>query len=167
MTADLRIETITAEHADLVRDIFAEGIATGNATFEVEPPTWPAWDAGHHPVLRLAAVDAGGTGLGWASTTPVSARQTYSGVAELGLYVAAAARGRGIGTALLGALLDLAPGAGVWTVQSTVFPENAGSLTVHRRHGFREIGRRERIGLMRVGPHAGRWRDTLLLEKRL
>jgi L-amino acid N-acyltransferase YncA len=161
------IRTLTADDADAVRDIFTAGIASGNATFEVEPPSWTAWDAAHHPGLRYLATADDGTALGWVSGTPVSARAVYAGVQELGLYVAERARGRGVGTALLTAAVDRAPGLGLWTLQSTIFPENSGSLAVHRRLGFREVGRRERIARMTVGPMAGRWRDTLLLERRL
>lgn len=161
------IRSITPDDADVVRDIFAAGIASGNATFEVAPPSWADWDAKHHPDLRYLAVEDDGTALGWVSGTPVSARAAYAGVQELGLYVAEHARGRGIGTALLRTAVERAPGLGLWTLQSTIFPENTGSLTVHRRLGFREVGRRERIALMTVGPSAGRWRDTLLLELRL
>lgn len=161
------IRTLTADDADTIRDIFAAGIASGNATFEAEPPSWTAWDAAHHPELRYLAVDDDGTALGWVSGTPVSARAVYAGVQELGLYVAERARGRGVGTALLTAAVDRAPGLGLWTLQSTIFPENTGSLAVHRRLGFRQVGRRERIARMTVGPLAGQWRDTLLLERRL
>lgn len=163
----MHIRSITPGDADAVRDIFAAGIASGNATFEVEPPTWADWDATHHPELRYLAVDDDGTALGWVSGTAISARRVYAGVQELGLYVAEHARGRGVGSALLAAAVQRAPGLGLWTLQSTIFPENAGSLAVHRRLGFREIGRRERIAKMAVGPMAGQWRDTLLLEKRL
>ena len=167
MAPSVRIRAITADDADAVRDIFAAGIASGNATFEVAPPSWTDWDAKHHPELRYLAVDDDGTALGWISGTPVSARAAYAGVQELGLYVADHARGRGIGTELLRTAVERAPGLGLWTLQSTIFPENTGSLTVHRRLGFREVGRRERIALMTVGPAAGQWRNTLLLELRL
>lgn len=161
------IRPVTPADADAIRDIFAAGIASGNATFEVEPPTWADWDAKHHPDLRYLAIDDDGTALGWVSGTAISARRAYAGVQELGLYVAEQARGRGVGTALLRTAVERAPELGLWTLQSTIFPENTGSLTVHRRLGFREIGRRERIAQMQVGPMAGQWRDTLLLEKRL
>ncbi|GIG24756.1 GNAT family N-acetyltransferase [Cellulomonas denverensis] len=163
----MQIRSITSADAAAVRDIFAAGIASGNATFEVAPPAWTDWDAGHHPELRYLAVDDDDTALGWVSGTAVSARRVYAGVQELGLYVAEHARGRGVGTALLRSAVERAPGLGLWTLQSTIFPENTGSLTVHRRLGFREVGRRERIALMTTGPSAGQWRDTVLLEKRL
>jgi len=125
MAPSVRIRAITADDADAVRDIFAAGIASGNATFEVAPPSWTDWDAKHHPELRYLAVDDDGTALGWISGTPVSARAAYAGVQELGLYVADHARGRGIGTELLRTAVERAPGLGLWTLQSTIFPENA------------------------------------------
>lgn len=163
----VRVLPMTGEHAEGVLAVLAEGIATGHATFEPAPPRWADWDASHRPDLRLVAVDAAGTVLGWAATAPVSARAVYAGVVELSLYVAAAARGQGVGRRLLAALLADADAAGVWTVQSTVFPENTGSLALHAAAGFRVVGRRERLGRMAHGPLAGRWRDVLLLERRL
>ena len=121
------------------------------------------------------AVDAGDAGraagpaavLGWVAASPVSRRAVYAGVVEASLYVGAAARGRGVGRALMDALLASAEAGGVWTVQSTVFPENAGSLALHAAAGFRVVGRRERIARMAHGPLAGEWRDVVLLERRL
>ena len=145
-----------------VRAIHREGIATGNATFEVEPARdWEAWDHGHLPHSRLVAEAQGGAVLGWAALSPVSARFAYRGVAEVSIYVASAARGRGIGTGLLAELIDASEAAGIWTLQAAVFPENEATIRLHRAAGFREVGRRERIG-----EHHGRWRDTVLLERR-
>jgi len=144
-----------------VRAIYLEGIETGNATFEVEAPTWDAWDSAHLREPRLAARDGGGRILGWAALTPVSGRCVYAGVGDLSVYVAAAARGRGVGRALLEALIDASERAGIWTLQAGIFPENAASLKLHRGCGFREVGRRERIGKLN-----GVWRDVLLLERR-
>lgn len=144
-----------------VRRIYEEGIATGNATFEEEPPTWEAFDAGRLAVPRLVAEGPGGAVLGWATLSPVSSRCVYGGVAEVSVYVAAAARGQGVGSLLLGALVDRSEEEGLWTLQAGIFPENEATLALHRKHGFREVGRRERIGRM-----DGRWRDTLLLERR-
>ena len=163
----VHVVPMTADHADAVLAVFAEGIATGHATFQSEPPTWADFDAGHRADLRIAAVDGAGAVLGWAAVSPVSGRCVYAGVVELSLYVAAAARGRGVGRLLLDALLTSAAAAGVWTVQSGVFPENAASLALHEAAGFRVVGRRERLGLMTHGPLAGQWRDVLLLERRL
>ncbi|UJP40377.1 GNAT family N-acetyltransferase [Cellulomonas palmilytica] len=153
------------EHrVDVVR-IYGEGIATGDATFESRTPTWVELDAKLLPEHRLVAV-ADGEVLGWAGATATSTRAVYRGVVELSLYVSERARGQGVGTALMRAFLASADAGGIWTVQSGVFPENAGSLALHAAAGFRVVGRRERIGLMTHGPHAGRWRDILLLERR-
>lgn len=144
-----------------VRAIYLEGIETGNATFEVEAPSWEAWDSAHLREPRLAARDGAGRVLGWAALTPVSGRCVYAGVGDLSVYVAAAARGRGVGRALLEALIDASERAGIWTLQAGIFPENAASLKLHRGCGFRDVGRRERIGKLK-----GVWRDVLLLERR-
>lgn len=157
---------MTAVHAGDVLRVYAEGIATGHATFEAEPPTWEAFDAGHLAAHRFVAVD-GGTVLGWAAASPVSGRCVYAGVVEDSVYVAQAARGRGVGRALLASLVDSAREAGAWTVQAGIFPENAASVALHRAAGFRVVGTRERLGRMSHGPLAGQWRDVLLLENRL
>ncbi len=144
-----------------VAAIWAEGIATGQATFETEPPTWRDFDAGRHPEGRLVA-ETDGTVVGWAALAPVSSRACYAGIAENSVYVAAAARGKGVGTQLMDALVAAARRAGIWTIQTSVFPENEASLALHARAGFRIVGRRERIAKL-----DGVWRDTLLLELRL
>lgn len=145
-----------------VRAIHREGIATGNATFDVEPARdWEMWDRGHLPHSRLVAETEDGTVLAWAALSPVSARTAYRGVAEVSIYVAAAARGRRIGSRLLAELIAASEGAGIWTLQAAVFPENHATIRLHASAGFREVGRRERIG-----EHHGRWRDTVLLERR-
>lgn len=143
-----------------VRRIYAEGIATGNATFETETPSWSAWDAAHRRDCRLVVRDGAGL-LGWAAVTPVSGRCVYEGVADLSLYVATASRGRGVGRLLLRALIDESERQGIWTLQAGIFPENEASLRLHRGLGFRDVGRRERIGRM-----GGVWRDVMLLERR-
>jgi len=143
-----------------VRAIYLEGIATGNATFETEAPSWERWDAAHLPHCRLAAREAGAM-LGWAAISAVSSRCVYRGVAEVSVYVAERARGRGVGRALLEALVRESERQGIWTLQAGIFPENEASLELHRRCGFRVVGRRERIGEL-----AGQWRDVLLLERR-
>jgi L-amino acid N-acyltransferase YncA len=148
-----------------VEAIYREGIATGHATFEPEPPTWSSFDTSKHPGLRLVAEDRGQI-LGWAAASPVSSRPVYAGVVEHSLYIAAASQGNGTGTFLLRALLDAADRAGIWTMQSSIFPENTASLALHRRAGFRDVGTRERIALMTYGPLAGAWRDTVLIERR-
>jgi L-amino acid N-acyltransferase YncA len=143
-----------------VAAIWAEGIATGSATFETEVPSWEEFDRTRLPGERLVAVD-GGEVVGWATLSPTSSRECYAGVAENSVYVTAAGRGRGIGRALLDALLVRADAAGIWTIQTSVFPENEASLALHERVGFRVVGRRERIAKL-----DGVWRDTLFLERR-
>jgi L-amino acid N-acyltransferase YncA len=157
----VRVRPMTPADWPAVRAIYAEGIATGNATFETSAPEWPGWDAGHTPEHRFVAVDADGAVLGWVACSPVSDRCVYAGVLELSVYVAAGARGRGVGSALLAALVASTEAAGVWTLQTGIFPENEASLALHARHGFRVVGTRERIGRMN-----GVWRDTVLLERR-
>lgn len=164
MTAPV-VRPLRADDWPAVESVFREGIDTGHATFEANPPSWEAFDAGRHPDLRIVAVDGSGL-LGWAAASPVSNRPVYSGVVEHSVYVAASARGRGVGSSLLAGLVDLAEAHGIWTIQSSIFPENSASLRLHHRHGFREVGTRERIALMTYGPLAGRWRDTILLERR-
>ncbi len=148
-----------------VARIYAEGIATGHATFEAEPPSWERFDAGRLPRPRLVA-DRDGEVLGWIAASPISAREVYRGVIEHSIYVAAAARGAGVGGRLLGAFIAAADALGIWTIQSSIFPENAASLRLHEAHGFRVVGTRERIALMGYGPLAGSWRDTVLIERR-
>jgi L-amino acid N-acyltransferase YncA len=144
----------------VVRAIYCEGIATGNATFEVEAPDWEFWDAHHLSACRLVARVAGVV-VGWAALSPVSSRAVYRGVAEVSIYVAAAARGGGVGKALLGALVAAAEQAGLWTLQAGIFPENLASIALHTACGFRIVGRRERLGCLQ-----GVWRDVMLLERR-
>ncbi len=148
-----------------VEAIYREGIASGHATFEAAPPTWDEFDAAKDAHLRfVATIDA--RVVGWVAAAPVSGRQVYRGVVEHSVYVAGAAQGFGVGGLLLDALIAEADRRGVWTIQSGIFPENAESLRLHERHGFRVVGRRERIGLMTYGPLAGTWRDTVLVERR-
>jgi phosphinothricin acetyltransferase len=143
-----------------VRAIYEEGIATGNATFEKSAPGWDTWDAAHLPHSRLLAHSAGEV-LAWAALSPVSSRCVYAGVAEVSIYVAARARGRGVGLALLSALVEASERENIWTLQAGIFPENAASIELFRKTGFRVLGRRERLGQM-----DGRWRDVALMERR-
>ncbi len=149
-----------------VEQIYRAGIATGQATFESEPPpSWQAFASGKLQHLMLVALE-GSIVVGWAAAGPVSARAVYRGVVEHSVYVAPRAAGRGVGRLLLAELIRTAERSGVWTIQSSVFPENTASLRLHERAGFRRVGRRERIALMTYGPFAGRWRDTVLIERR-
>lgn len=162
-----RVDRLTAEHWPEVERIYAEGIATGHATFEAAPPTWDAFDAGKVREHRFVALDDDGRALGWAAASAVSDRCVYAGVIEHSVYVDPTARGRGVGRALLDALLDSAAAGGVWTVQSGIFPENSASIALHTAAGFRVVGTRERLGRMTYGPLAGQWRDVVLMERRL
>jgi L-amino acid N-acyltransferase YncA len=143
-----------------VREIYLEGIATRQATFETQAPSWAAWDASHSPFARLVAREAD-TVVGWAALSPVAARRVYAGVAEVSVYVAQSQRGMGLGRRLLEALIAAAEENGVWSLQAVMFPENSGSVALHRSCGFRDVGRRERIARL-----DGVWRDTILLERR-
>jgi L-amino acid N-acyltransferase YncA len=156
----VRIEPLRTEHWPDVARIYAEGIATRNATFETEVPSWDAWDSAHLAEHRLVATE-GEAVLGWAALVPVSERCVYGGVVENSVYVAASAQGRGLGGALLDALVDSTEAAGIWTIQTGIFPENEASVRLHERAGFRVVGRRERLGKL-----DGVWRDVLLLERR-
>lgn len=156
----LEISSMTADDWPAVREIYRQGIATGDATFENEVPDWQTWDRGHLPRCRLV-VRTDNHVVGWAALSPVSKRQVYAGVAEVSLYVAAKARGRGIGKTLLRALIAASESEGIWTLQAGIFPENAASLALHKANGFREVGTRHRIGKL-----GNCWRDTVLLERR-
>ena len=157
---------MTADQWPSVARIYAAGIATGDATFETEVPTWEAFDAAKLSEHRLVAVDAVTRVCGWAAVAPVSPRLVYAGVVEHSLYVAPDAQGLGIGRLLLQAVVDSTERAGIWTLQAGIFPENAVSIALHHRAGFREVGVRRRVGRMSQGPRAGQWRDVVLLERR-
>jgi L-amino acid N-acyltransferase YncA len=161
MNAGTVLRELTEADWPRVAEIWAEGIATGIATFETEPPSWALFDASRRIEGRFVA-ELDGAVAGWAALSPVSSRPCYAGVAENSVYVASEARGQGIGTALMRALAEAAATAGIWTIQTSIFPENAASLALHERAGFRIVGRRERIAQL-----DGVWRDTLLLELRL
>ena len=159
-SAQVTIAALGPGDWDDVARIYAEGIATRLATFETEVPSWQAWDRAHLPGHRFMAREDG-RAAGWAALAPVSSRCVYAGVAEVSVYVAAAARGRGVGTALLSALVASSETGGVWTLEAGILPENEASVRMHGRCGFRVVGRRERLGRM-----DGEWRDVLLLERR-
>lgn len=155
------ITAMTDEHGAQVLDIYRLGIATGHATFETEPPTWDRFTATRLADHRFVALDTDGRVLGWVACSAVSDRCVYAGVVEHSVYVHPGAQGRGVGKALLHALIDSTEQAGVWTIQSGVFPENTASLALHTACGFRTVGTRER-----VGRHHGTWRDVVLIERR-
>ena len=157
-------ETMRDDDWDEVRRVYAEGIATRQATFETETPAWEAWDRGHRKECRFVARAPGPSHrrlLGWAALSPVSGRCVYAGVAEVSVYVSEDARGRGVGRILLAALVQASERQGIWTLQAGIFPENHASVRLHRALGFREVGKRERIGQL-----DGAWRDVLFLERR-
>ena len=145
-----------------VRAIYLEGLATGQATFETEAPSEGDWNLGHLPFGRIAAISSpGGQLLGWAALSAVSKRKVYSGVAEVSVYVSAAARNKGVGRALLEELIAESERHGIWTLLASIFPENQASLKLHEALGFRRVGQRERIAKLN-----GVWRDTVILERR-
>jgi L-amino acid N-acyltransferase YncA len=156
-----RVVRMRPEHAEQVLAIYQVGIDEGDATFEATAPSWNAFDASRLPDHRFVAVDDEGRVLGWVAAVPVSGRCVYAGVVEHSVYVHPSARGRGVGAALLAALVASTEAAGIWTIQSGIFPENAASLALHERAGFRRVGIRERLGR-----HHGRWRDVVLVERR-
>ena len=154
------IDQMTPNDWEQVRSIYLEGIRTGNATFETDAPSWEKWDEGHLLFARLVMRDEEVV-LGWAALSPVSKRVVYRGVVEVTVYVAESARGKGIGRALLEALIAESEKNGIWTLQASIFPENTASIELHLKCGFREVGRRDRIAMLN-----GVWRDTLLFERR-
>jgi L-amino acid N-acyltransferase YncA len=156
----VQIIPMTGAHAGAVLDIYRLGIATGNATFETEPPTWDRFDIGHLPEHRFVALD-GDQVIGWVACSAVSERCVYAGVVKHSVYVHPDASGRGVGRMLLDALIASTEKAGIWTIQSGVFPENTASLALHTAAGFRPIGTREK-----VGRHHGVWRDVTFIERR-
>jgi L-amino acid N-acyltransferase YncA len=154
------IDDLRQEHWPEVEVIYAAGIATRNATFETEVPAWERWDAAHLAEHRFVALRDGAV-VGWAAVSPVSERCVYSGVVENSVYVAEELRGRGVGLLLLERLVSSTEAAGIWTIQTGIFPENDGSIRLHERVGFELVGRRKRLGEL-----DGTWRDVLLFERR-
>jgi len=159
----LRVMPMLDEHGDQVLAIYRAGIAEGNATFELEAPAWSGFSAARLPGHRFVAADSADPAvvLGWVAISATSTRPAYAGVVEHSVYVHPLARGRGVGRLLLATLIESTEAAGIWTIQSGIFPENAASIALHRSAGFRVVGTRERIGR-----HHGRWRDILLFERR-
>ena len=156
----VELRALTEDDWTAVADIYWDGMRGGLATFQTEVPSWDDWDAAHLPGHRLVA-ELFGEVVGWAALSPASTRRCYAGVVENSVYVAPEARGHGIGRALLDELIAGAEAAGIWTIQTSIFPENRVSLALHERCGFRVVGTRERIG-----KRDGVWRDTVFLERR-
>lgn len=161
----MHIRPMTPRDADAVLAVYADGIATYNATFDTEPGTWEMFDRRFSPECRLVAEDNGAV-IGWAVLSAASARPVYRGVAEVSIYISAAYWEQGIGKALMAALIEAAEAAGYWTLQGHIFPENAASIALHKKFGFRIVGTRERFGRMSAGPLSGQWRDVTLMERR-
>lgn len=160
------VRTFTPRDWCAVERIYAQGIAAGNATFEAATPAWEAFDGSKLTHPRFVSVDDEDAVTGWVAASLVSSRPAYRGVIEHSVYVAEEHQGRGIGRRLLEAFIDAADEAGYWTIQSSIFPENTSSARLHASVGFRVVGRRKAIAQSIVGPHAGQWRDTLLIERR-
>lgn len=158
---ELKLRALLPQDWTDVRRIYLEGIASGNSTFQTEAPAWEQWDANHLQVCRLVAVIDDSV-VGWAVLAAISARPVYRGVAEVSVYVAPAAHGKGIGSALMRELVAASERHGFWTLQAGIFPENTASLALHARAGFRQVGRRERMGQLH-----GVWRDVVLMERRV
>lgn len=156
----MNIRALTPSDWPMVKAIYEQGIATGNATFQTEAPSWEEWDKAHLSTCRFV-IEIDGIVVGWAALSPVSSRCVYAGVAEVSIYVSTEYSGKGIGTALLDKLISESESEGVWTLQAGIFPENNASVRLHKQAGFREVGYREKIGKMK-----DTWRDTLLLERR-
>lgn len=162
------IQPLLAEHWPSVREIYLQGIATGDATFQTSAPEWEEWDRSHLPHSRMVALETGKQAapeqnrvIGWIALTPVSSRCVYAGVAEISVYIDPDHRGKGVGKALMQAVISDSEVNGIWTLQAGIFPENTASIRLHENVGFRVVGVREKIGKMN-----GRWRDTVFLEKR-
>jgi phosphinothricin acetyltransferase len=162
------VSPMAASHWSDVSRIYQEGIDTGQATFAIAPPaSWDEWCKGKINACSLVARDEDNHEIaGWAALSPVSSRAVYAGVAEVSIYVGTQTRGQGVGSVLLRELIHLSELKGLWTLQAGIFPENQASLHLHLKHGFREVGLREKLGRMEFGEFKGKWRDVMLLERR-
>ncbi|MEC2078129.1 GNAT family N-acetyltransferase [Metabacillus fastidiosus] len=160
MKSEMIINDMLSDDWEQVKSIYIEAINKGNATFDKEAPSWESWDTNHFATCRLVARLEGKV-AGWAALTPVSSRPAFSGVAEVSIYISELTKGKGIGSALLKALIESSEQEGFWTLQSGIFPENIASLNLHYKYGFREVGVREKIGKL-----DGVWRNIVLLERR-
>ncbi|MGG3574003.1 N-acetyltransferase family protein [Bacillus gobiensis] len=161
MQNTLTIRPLKEEDWEAVQTIYIKGIETGNATFETEAPSWEKWDIDHLQIGRLVALQ-GNQIVGWVALSPYSSRPVYRGVAGVSIYIDPEFRGKKVGSSLMKKLIERCEKEGFWTLQSGIFPENQASLSLHQKFGFREVGRREKIGKL-----DGKWRDVLLLEKKL
>ncbi|WP_413376590.1 N-acetyltransferase family protein [Alkalihalobacillus sp. 1P02AB] len=157
---DITIKKLEKSNWEQVREIYIEGLATRNATFQTEAPCWDIWDETHHHVGRLVAV-VDGKVVGWCALTPISSRPVYRGVAEVSIYISKKYTNKGIGSQLMNSLIKGSEAQGVWTLQASIFPENETSILLHKKFGFRIVGRREKIAQL-----DGIWRDTILVERR-
>lgn len=157
----MKIVAMEMFHYQGVKEIYEFGIATGNATFQTEAPSWDEWDKNHLQHCRLVAVDENATVMGWAALTPVSGRCVYAGVAEVSVYIHPNHQGKGVGKKLMEELISGSEHQNLWTLQAGIFPENKASLRLHEQAGFRKVGYREKIGKLK-----NVWRDTVLLERR-
>lgn len=156
----MTIAYLTETHYPIVKQIYEQGLATGNSTFQTSTPEWSEWNASHMTDCRIIGIENGAI-VGWAALTPVSGRCVYAGVAEVSVYVDEQYRGKGYGSKLLQALITESETHNLWTLQAGIFPENKASIRIHEAAGFRKVGYRERIGKLK-----GVWRDTILLERR-
>ena len=159
------LRSMTPDDGPVVLALYQQGIATGHASFEETAPHWQEWDQSHLSHSRIIA-QQGEEIVGWAALSSVSGRCVYGGVAEVSVYLSDAARGHGIGSKLMEALVKDSEREGLWMLQAGIFPENDASVALHRKHGFRTVGTREKLGRMSFGPMEGQWRDVLLLERR-
>ncbi|WP_112182441.1 MULTISPECIES: GNAT family N-acetyltransferase [Paraliobacillus] len=157
---EIVISKMQQEHWERVKQIYEDGIATGNATFETKAPTWEAWDKGHLATCRLVAL-VNNEAVGWVALSPVSSRCVYQGVAEVSIYIKNGYTGKKIGSKLMDALIEESEKTGFWTLEAGVFTENSASLKLHQKAGFRIVGTKERISKM-----DGKWRDVVILERR-
>jgi len=160
MATALQTRKMEASDWGAVSEIYKEGIATGFATFETDIPSYESWDSAHMNSCRIVATENDNV-LGWAALSPVSSRCVYGGVAEVSVYVGSDSRGKGVGRLLMENLIEESESEGLWTIQSGIFPENKGSIELHKKVGFRYIGKRERVGKL-----DGKWKDNLLFERR-
>ena len=162
----MKIELMKEAHWPQVKDIYTEGINTGNATFEEYPPgTWQEWSQKHLASCSLVCVDDSKV-VGWAAISPISSRSVYRGVGEVSVYISSKYMHQGIGYALLNELIHESEEHGFWTLQAGIFPENQASLDLHQKLGFEVVGTRQKIGKMRYGSYQGQWRDVIFLERR-